>query len=254
MRNDLNTWKLTAIQVGTIYTIDTLRYHECFKPYEIKLWCIAATDGKHKILVDTGIDSKCLDWIKMNVDSKIYQSPQMETVIAIKNIMGWEPEDIDIIINTHLHYDHCGSNHYFPNAFIYVQKKEYETAFNPKSPQKQLYAKRFFDKKAISYFRWIFLEKETTILPGVICLPTPGHTYGHQSVLFHTTNGTVCVAGDASTTLNNIRQNIEMGVSVDSKEVLKSLQKIRIRADFILPAHEPSIINGENNNFPIIDN
>ena len=79
--------------------------------------------------------------------------------------MGWEPEDIDIIINTHLHYDHCGSNHYLPNAVIYVQRKEYETAFDPASPQKQLYSSRFFDKKAISYFQWRFLDGESEILP-----------------------------------------------------------------------------------------
>lgn len=86
----------------------------------------------------------------------------------------------------------------------------------------------------------------------MICLPTPGHTYGHQSVLFHTVNGTVCVAGDAATTLENIRQNIEMGVSVDSKRVLESLQKIRIRADYIIPAHEAGISNGAKTGFPIV--
>lgn len=248
----MNTWELTAIQVSTVYTTDTLRYHECLEPYEIKGWCIAATDGNHKILVDTGIDAGCFAWIKENVDAKIRQTPQMETVTAVRNTVGWAPEDVDIIINTHLHYDHCGSNRYFPNAVIYVQRKEYEAAFDPASPQKQLYATRFFDKKAISYFRWRFLDGEAEILPGVICLPTPGHTYGHQSVLFNTANGTVCVAGDAATTLENIRQNIEMGVSVDSKSVLESFQKIRVRADFIIPAHEAAIPNGTKTDFPMI--
>jgi len=161
----LKTWELTAIQVGTVYTTDTLRYHECLEPYEIKVWCVASTDGKHKILVDTGIDSQCLVWIKENVDAKICPSLQVETTTAVKNTVGWEPEDIDIIINTHLHYDHCGSIHYLPNAVIYVQRKEYETAFDPASPQKQLYSSRFFDKKAISYFQWRFLDGESEILP-----------------------------------------------------------------------------------------
>lgn len=248
----MNTWELTAIQVGSVYTTDTLRYHECLEPYEIKIWCVAATDGKHKILVDTGIDGQCLAWIKENVDTKICPLLQAETTTAVKNTVGWEPEDIDIIINTHLHYDHCGSNRYFPNAVIYVQRKEYEAAFDLSSPQRQLYASRFFDKKALSYFRWKFLDGEAEILPGVICLPTPGHTYGHQSVLFHTVNGTVCVAGDAATTLENIRQNIEMGVSVDSKSVLESFQKIRVRADYIIPAHEAAISNESKTDFPII--
>ena len=70
----MNQWKLTAIQVGAIHTTDTLRYHECLEPYEIKVWCVAATDGQHKVLVDTGIDSQCLRWINENVDPKIVQT------------------------------------------------------------------------------------------------------------------------------------------------------------------------------------
>ena len=249
-KNDISVWKLTAIQVGSVYTTDPLRYHECSEPYEIKVWCVAATDGKHKVLVDTGIDNKSLKWINENVDPKIIQPPEMDTVTALEKGVGWKPEDVDIIINTHLHYDHCGSNQYFTNAMVYVQRTEFETAFDPASPQKRLYASRFFDKNVISYFQWQFLDGEAEILPGIICLPTTGHTYGHQSVLFHTAKGTVCVAGDAATTLDNIKHNIEMGVSVDSQKVYESMQKIRIRADYIIPAHEPSIQNCETSNFP----
>ncbi|MDO4281231.1 MAG: N-acyl homoserine lactonase family protein [Peptococcaceae bacterium] len=243
-------WQLTAIQVGAVYTTDPLRYHECLTPYEIKVWCIAATDGVHKILVDTGIDGANLAWIHKHVDAKIWLTPDMETTTAVKNAVGWSPEDVDLIINTHLHYDHCGSNRYFPGARIIVQRKEYESAFDPASPQRALYARRFFDKHAISYFRWQFLDGEAEILPGLICLPTPGHTDGHQSVLFHTARGSVCVAGDAATLLANIRENIEMGVSIDSKAVYDSMEKIRRCADFIIPAHEPSIENGATNDFP----
>ena len=98
-----------------------------------------------------------------------------------------------------------------------------------------------FDKNSISYFRWNFLEGEKEILPGLICLPTPGHTYGHQSVLILTENGTVCVAGDAVPTVRNINENLETGVSVDSSKVIESMDAIRIRADYIITGHEPNI-------------
>lgn len=248
----MNAWKLKAIQTGAIHTTDTVRYRSCSKPYEIKVWCVAATDGRHKVLVDTGIDGECLDWIKQNLSPSISQPPCMQTTTAVKEAVGWEPEDVDIIINTHLHYDHCGNNRHFPNAKIYVQRQECEAAFDPFSPQKHLYIGRFFNKKAVSYFRWNFIEGETQILPGVRCLPTPGHTPGHQSVFFHTADGTVCVAGDAVTTMQNLQQNAEMGVSVNSKQVLESLQKIRVRADFVIPGHEPSLRNGATTGFSII--
>lgn len=50
---------------------------------------------------------------------------------------------------------------------VYVQRTEFETAFDPASPQKRLYASRFFDKNVISYFQWQFLDGEAEILPGI---------------------------------------------------------------------------------------
>lgn len=72
--------------------------------------------------------------------------------------MGWEPDDIDIVINTHLHCDHSGSNREFKNAKFYVQKKEWEAAFNPLVPEAPFYDKLCYDKNAVNYFQWNFLE------------------------------------------------------------------------------------------------
>lgn len=236
-------WKIKAIKAGTIKTTigDTIRYKSLDVPLEINSWFVAADDGEHKVLIDTGIDGNSIEWIRNNIIETVYQNETQHPITALKRETGWSAEDVDIIINTHLHYDHCGCNKYFQNAKIYVQRKEFESAFHPVKAHESIYAQRFFDKNSIFYFRWNFLEGEKEILPGLICLPTPGHTYGHQSVLILTENGTVCVAGDAVPTVRNINENLETGVSVDSSKVIESMDAIRIRADYIITGHEPNI-------------
>lgn len=250
----MKTWKITAIQVGCIQCTrgDVLRYNGSRKPLRNAVWCVAATDGTHNVVIDTGIDENDLDWILQNAEPNYILPPEMYTRTALKKATGWEPEDVDTVINTHLHYDHCGSNRYFPNAVFYIQRTEFEHAFHPPATVSHLFAPRYFDKHAISYFKWHFLDGETEIFPGLICFPTPGHTHGHQSILIATEEGTVCIAGDVSSMTDNINYNIEPGITLDTQKTLDSLQAIRIRADFIIPGHESEIANHSTHGFPKI--
>ncbi len=83
-------------------------------------------DGK-LILVDTGCSS--VEWSAAN-HRKIIKDPDMELLPAIRKA-GFEPDDIDCIINTHLHWDHCYNNDELPNKKIYVQKSELLYAVEP---------------------------------------------------------------------------------------------------------------------------
>lgn len=87
----------------------------------VPIWCAAATDGTHKILVDTGI--RDINEYKKS-EPGASQSADQEITTALKNIMGWSADDVDMVINTHLHCDHCGCNYKFKNAKFYIQKKE----------------------------------------------------------------------------------------------------------------------------------
>ncbi|MCC8180466.1 MAG: N-acyl homoserine lactonase family protein, partial [Planctomycetes bacterium] len=181
-----------------------------------------------------------------------HQEPHQQMRPALKKAMGWTPEQVDIVINTHLHFDHCCCNYMFTNADIYVQRLELESAYNPPVATAALYAQRGFDKKAVPYFQWKLVDGEMTILPGLIVFPTPGHTYGHQSVLVDTEEGALCVAGDVVALTENINDNIEGSSIVDAAAVYKSFAAIRRRADRIIPGHETSIPDGAENGFPLI--
>jgi len=98
------------------------------------------------------------------------------------------PGDIQIVINCHLHFDHCGNNRLFPNVLI--QAVEWAAAQAP----------NYTLREAFDFLgaRVELLEGESEVLPGMSVIPTPGHTPGHQSVVVETSSGRVVLAGQAA--------------------------------------------------------
>jgi N-acyl homoserine lactone hydrolase len=102
------------------------------------------------------------------------------------------PRDVVCVINTHLHFDHCGGNRLFVGTPIYVQRLEREAA------RAEGYTiPEWVDFEGAAY---VELEGEQELLPGLRVVPTPGHTPGHQSVLVETDDGLAIVAGDVAYT------------------------------------------------------
>jgi N-acyl homoserine lactone hydrolase len=102
------------------------------------------------------------------------------------------PRDVAVIINTHLHFDHCGGNRLFAGVPIYLQRAEREAAREPGYTIPEWVE---FDGAT-----YVELDGAAEILPGVRVLPTPGHAPGHQSVCVDTDDGLVVVAGDVAYT------------------------------------------------------
>lgn len=100
------------------------------------------------------------------------------------------PGDIDLVINTHLHFDHCGQNAVFKHAAFYVQSAELDRA-RRESPALATWFD-FMDA------RFELLNGDAEILPGLSVVSTPGHTAGHQSVVVSTGNGVEVLIGDAA--------------------------------------------------------
>ncbi len=102
--------------------------------------------------------------------------------------LGFRLEEVTHVVNCHLHFDHCGGNPLLADRTFYVQRVELETARSTESytlPQ-------LVDPPGLEYE---VLDGEAEILEGVIVVPTPGHSDGHQSVVVTTDDGTVVVAG-----------------------------------------------------------
>ena len=143
------------------------------EPWPGYLHVIEHPDGR--ILVDTGM----ID-LTPELDEDWHPTIYPERI----------PREVALVINTHLHFDHCGGNRLFPGIPIHVQRRELEAAREP-----DYTIPEWVEFEGATY---VELDGEAEIVPGVRVLPTPGHTPGHQSVLVDTDDGLVVVAGDVA--------------------------------------------------------
>jgi len=93
--------------------------------------------------------------------------------------VGHRPQDIQLVVNCHLHFDHCGGNPDLPGRPIFTQRVELAAARGPTAIRDYTLP----DLVEAPGLRYEELDGETELLPGVLVLPTPGHTPGHQSVV-----------------------------------------------------------------------
>ena len=153
--------------------------------------------GKENVLIETGIGNKLSDKL-----IKIYSQPAR--LLDNLHASGVSPEEIDIVINSHLHFDHCGWNTVrrgdqivatFPNAKYYVQEKEWE------------HGRLQLERDAISYMspnydpllengQMVLLSGDLELLPGISVRVFPGHTANMQAVMVASGGQTACYISD----------------------------------------------------------
>ncbi|MGA9776034.1 MAG: N-acyl homoserine lactonase family protein [Candidatus Dormiibacterota bacterium] len=136
------------------------------------------------VLVDTGMGSN------PDVDARYRpcRHPLPEALAAA----GVSLTEVTLVVNCHLHFDHCGGNPLLAGCPIVAQRAELELARGADYTLQEL-----VDAPGLHYLE---IEGEAEILPGVIVVPTPGHTSGHQSLVVRIADGTVVVAGQSHDT------------------------------------------------------
>jgi N-acyl homoserine lactone hydrolase len=102
---------------------------------------------------------------------------------------GHHVDDVRLIVNSHLHFDHCGNNSRFPGVPIYVQAAEYQAARQPNYTIPE-----WVDFEGADF---VVVDGDARVASGVRVLSTPGHTPGHQSLVVETGGGAVALAGQA---------------------------------------------------------
>jgi glyoxylase-like metal-dependent hydrolase (beta-lactamase superfamily II) len=153
-----------------------------------------------------------------------------------------------MVINTHLHWDHCYGNSFFKKARFFVQKRELDYARNPLPLHEKGYEVR--QEGVVPPFEGIpfdFLDGDADLAPGIKVLLTPGHTPGIQTVCVQTREGLYIIAGDNIPYFENMavpdhRPFLPSPVYVDLKEYYESLERLKRLNGFILPGHDPRVM------------
>jgi glyoxylase-like metal-dependent hydrolase (beta-lactamase superfamily II) len=155
--------------------------------------CLLVEGSGFKLLIDTGVGDK--EDARFFAQFPLEREADLFAGLAARELT---PAAITHVVNTHLHFDHCGGNTRldaagkavpgFPNARYIVQRGEWEDAVRPHVLSRASYLARNFLPVAEAGLLDL-VEGELELLPGVHLLPTPGHTAHHQSVLLDLPGG-----------------------------------------------------------------
>ena len=194
------------------------------------VWYIEGT--REKILVDAGSNSEYAAKLGMRYWD-------VQTVSSGLKKLGISPDDINLVIFTHLHYDHMAQASQLPRAKFLVQKDELEFARNPHPVFAMAYPKEFFDG-----LNFEVIDGDATVCDEVSVLKTPGHTPGGQSVSIKTAQGTVIISGLCTVQENFQPVNaptpvIAPGIHTNPLDAYDSVLKIKQMADIVVPLHDP---------------
>ena len=167
------------LELGEVVLPD---WHPRFRDGTCPILCFAIAHSDGIVVVDTGpraghplID----EWF----------SPKIISIVDALNKVELDEREVTAVVNTHLHFDHCGQNEFLPHAPVWVTAEEIEAAG----------AEHYTNPEwaAIGEGRRRLSRDDEEIADGVRILHTPGHTPGHQSVAVDTTRGLELIVGQA---------------------------------------------------------
>lgn len=213
-------------------------------------WVIRHPEGI--ILVDTGENARVNDkdyfacdpvsgWVNKSIlGFKIEEEAEVQHQLATLSIA---PKDIRFLVLTHLHIDHVDGLHHFPDSQIFLSKIEQ--------------ARPFGNVPCLlpSWFKPDLVTPQAGILPhftgafpltsqeDLWIVPTPGHTYGHQSLLLRGEQTDILFAGDVAFSQQQLLAGKVAGINIDKKASRRSHEQIKAyaktRSLVFLPSHDP---------------
>ena len=180
------------------------------------------------LLIETGNGNKFSEKFK-----KIYEIEDNDIERALlKN--GFSPSDLTHVILTHLHFDHAGGSTKiedgrtvptFKNAKYFIQKREWEEATHPNDRNRASYLpENFVPLMEMGVLNLV--DGENEILEGIKVIPTPGHTFGHQSVLIDTGNEKFFYCGDLVPTNRHVPIPFIMAYDLYPVTIIETKKKI----------------------------
>ena len=212
--------------------------HDAPHPMDYFIWVLRRKD--QVILVDTGYDA---------VEAKARGRPILRDPRDALAELGLQAEDITQLIITHLHYDHAGGLHLFPNATIHLQAAEMAFATGPCMCHGVLKMPFTADHiceavRRVYQGRCVFYEGEGQVADGVTVHCLGGHSRGLQAVRVLTDTGWLVLASDATHFYENVFENKPFPIVVDVEDMLRGFSELKRLASspgLIIPGHDPLV-------------
>ena len=219
----------------------------------LALRCLLVEHDDGLVLIDTGLGNKENEKFRdiYGVDNA-GQGGRTKLEDALGEV-GYAPDDVKWVINTHLHFDHAGGDTCidgggkiglaFPKARYVVQKSELDFAYNTNERTAGSYLPHNFQGVPFQ-----LIDGETEILPGIRGIPTPGHVPYHQSVLVTSGGEHACFLADIVPTSAHLPLPWIMGYDLQPLVTLETRRRLYQRAmaeEWLLVfEHDPKVVSG----------
>ena len=236
-------YKIHPIVMGTkIFDKGMMTYqHDYGKSYVIPIYCWYLEGGDKQILVDSGEMSP----IVSDDRQKAIGGP-IHTFEKGLALWGLQPEDIDVIIHTHLHNDHCENDYKCTKAAIYCHEKELERVHDP-HPLDFRYLEDYIEDVEDNG-QVHAVAGDAQIAPGIKVVHTPVHTEGGLTVVIDTAAGKAVITGFC-VIMENFEPPVQIkamemevippGTLVNAYTAYNTMLEVKEMADILLPLHEP---------------
>jgi len=195
--------------------------------------------GDQHILIDSGLEQFV---VPPGAEEALgFPALEFEEALATLELV---PGDIDLIIHTHLHNDHCENDYKCSQATIVTQKSEYEFMLQPHPIDHRYYP------DILEGLNVVQVDGDANIAEGIDVIFSPGHSVGGQSVAVNTARGKAVITGFCCNDKNfpSTGPAIAPGVHINVIDAYESIQKIKATADILIPLHDPGI--GRNRQIP----
>jgi 4-pyridoxolactonase len=191
-------------------------------PVRFPVYSVLIDHPEGLFLFDTGYDFEHVQRV-LPFEEPIQQPSQ--TIPEQLKLCGYTPDDVRMLVNSHLHFDHVGGNRFITKAKTVLHSKELPQARNPEPFERFGYSDKQFDHPAA---RFDTIEGDVEIAKGLQLFETPGHTIGHYSLLVQFEDRRpILFSFDAAYTHETLEREIQSSFHIDPVAGVRSIRRVK---------------------------
>lgn len=242
----MNAWKVWALRAGrSAMDRSFATYLQGMGKELVIPHTMFVLQGPRLIVVDTSFES--VDAVKSAYPQEVWRDADEEP-LALLAQLDIQPDDVPLVVCTHLHYDHCGSNRLFSRARVIAQRRELEYA---RDPIADIMDREFFSPGAgftppYDPNQFALIDGDLDLGDGLQIVLIPGHTPGLQGVIVPTARGRVGLLGDHVMVHENWRDNVPVGLHTDLDGWYRSMGRVRNLVDDVVPSHDMRVFGSDS--------